>query len=78
MWGKKASCILLYSVPSALGLQIPIVAKPAIYRSHSPMELTEHSANRKGILVASQAACLWPLGGTVALSYPLVVCKLLN
>lgn len=48
--------------------------KPAFYLSHSPLDLPEHSANRKEILVASQAACLWPRGGVgiVALSYPLM------
>ena len=45
--------MVLYSVPSAFSLQITIVTKPAIYLSHSLMDLPEHSANRKEILVAS-------------------------
>ena len=47
--------MLLYSLPSALSIQISILCPHLCFLLVIPQDLPEHSANRKEILAASQA-----------------------
>lgn len=69
---RRASPMLLYSLPSALSIQISILCTHPPFLLVVPQGTSRALCPQEGNLGCFPSCCLWPLGGIIALSYPLM------